>query len=111
VALIERLMGTDSRPKIPVHGFQAVAAEWARGQITGTQANTAITALSGLGLDAGETTEAQALVNTVPTGSTTAQQAARALRLLEIDQVLLLVDSRVAPYDNAATVRTRLGLT
>jgi hypothetical protein len=104
-------MGTDARPRIPVHEFQAITAEWARGQITGAQAQTAIAAASnGTNLDAAEQAEAQALVNTVPTGATAAQQSARALRLLEIDQIMLLVASKVPPYNDPAVVRIRLGL-
>jgi hypothetical protein len=111
MALIERLMGIDpSRPKIPVHAFQALAAEWAKGQITGAQANAGVASASGVGLDAGESAEAQALVSSVPTGTTAANKADRALRLLEIDEVLLLADANIAPYDVAAAVRTRLGL-
>ena len=109
-SLYERLMGIHAtRPKIPVHQFQAISAEWARGQITGAQANTAIAAISAnVGLDATEQTEAQDLVTTVPTGAGT--EAARALRIQEIDQVLLLADMRIAPYDTAAAVRTRFGV-
>lgn len=106
MALFERLAGTEE-PKVPIHQFQALAAEWARGNLTGVQANAAIASLTGAALDAEASTEAQNLVNTVPTGNTTANQAARALRLLEIDQVLLLLD--VAIY-TPAQARTRLGL-
>lgn len=116
--LIERLMGVHpTRSKIPVHQFQAIAAEWARGNFTGAQAQTAIEAVSGTPLSAAEQTEAQAIVNgftSIPvTGSATAVadgRARRALRLAEIDQVFLLVDAQVPPYDNPAAVRTRLGL-
>jgi hypothetical protein len=115
MALFERLTGVGSRPGIPVHLFQATAAEWARGNMTAAQANTIIASRSnGVPLDAGEQAQAQALVNTVPTGSTTANQAARANRLLEIDQVLLLAEHTVrrglAPYPDAASVATRLGV-
>jgi hypothetical protein len=111
MALYLRLLGTDPvNPKIPIHQFQALAAEWARGRITGAQANAGITQVSGAPLTAAEQTEAQALVNTVPVGTTTAIQAARAQRMLEIDQVFLLVDSRIAPYDNEAAIKARLGV-
>ncbi len=111
--LIERLMGIDEEvngPKIPVHAFQAISSEWARGRITADQANTAVIHNSGQGLSAAERAEAQALVSTVPGGSTTAQQVQRALRQIEIDQVLLLADNQTPPYDTAAAVRARLGL-
>ena len=108
--LIERLMGLEA-PKVPVHLFQSVAAEWATGNMTGTQANACIAAASGgVPLDAAAIAEAQALVNTVPTGATATNKADRALRLLDIDHVLLIADSRHPPYDTAAAVRTRLGI-
>lgn len=108
--LIERLMGLET-PKVPVHLFQSVMAEWARGNMTGAQANSCIAAASGgVPLDSAATAEAQALVNTVPVGTTTANKADRALRLQEIDQILLIADTRSAPYNTAAAVRTRLGI-
>lgn len=109
MALIERLMGIES-PKIPVHQFQSILAEWARGNMTGQQALDAVIFLSGSGLNAGEIAEAQTLVNSVPTGTTSLLKAERALRIQEIDQVFLLVDIQCPPYNNPATVRTRLGI-
>ncbi len=111
--LIERLMGLDEETngkKIAVHAFQAIASEWARGRLTADQANAAIIHNCGQGLDAAERAEAQAIVGTVPGGSTTAQQVARAIRQIEIDQILLLADSLTPPYDTAAAVRARLGI-
>lgn len=114
-SLYERLTGIHAtRSKIPIHAFQSIVAEWARGNITGAQANVMITDCSGLALDATEQLEAQDLVATVPTGSTTANQAARALKLIEIDQILLMaeftVPDGVAPYNTTAAIRTRLGV-
>lgn len=111
--LVERLMGlnTDGRRKLPVHQFQAIAAEWGRGTMTGAQATAA------LELSAAEASEAQAIVNTVTsipiTGSATAVadgRARRALRMLEIDQVLLIAERQLPPLDTPAAVRTRLGI-
>lgn len=113
MGLYDRLLGIDgANPKIPVHQFQSIAAEWARGNMTGVQANAAIAdpKCSGAPLTAAEQTEAQTLVNTVPVGTTTALKADRALRLLEIEQVLNLVDLRLPPYDTVAAVKTRLGV-
>jgi hypothetical protein len=117
-SLYERLMGAHpDRPKIPVHQFQSIAAEWARGNVTGPQANTYVEQVSGVSLDATEQQEAQDLVDTVlaipVTGSATAiadGRARRALRIQEIDQVLLLAETRIAPYDTPAAVRARLGV-
>jgi hypothetical protein len=109
VALIERLMGLEE-PKIPVHQFQATIAEWARGSITGAQAQVILSARGGQVLSSAEVAEAQALVATVPTGGQAAQVAARAMRLIEIDQVFLLAEYGVTPYNTAAAVRARLGI-
>jgi formyltetrahydrofolate hydrolase len=90
VALIERLMGLEE-PKIPVHQFQATIAEWARGSITGAQAQVILSARGGQVLSSAEV-------------------AARAMRLIEIDQVFLLAEYGVTPYNTAAAVRARLGI-
>lgn len=104
-------LNVDGRAKLPVHQFQAASAEWSRGNMTGAQATAA------LELNAAEQTEATALVATVtniPITGTAVQiadgRARRALRMLEIDQVLLLAEARVAPLNTAALVRTRLGI-
>lgn len=120
MALYERLLGQDpARPKIPVHAFQSIAAEWARGKLTGAEANAAVAAVAGgVGLDAAEQADAQTLVGTVTsipiTGSATAiadGRARRALRVQEIDQVLLIADAGgVAGYTTAAEVKAKLGV-
>lgn len=111
MGLYERLLGVDpDRPKIPIHSFQAITAQWAKGGMTVAQARAGITLVSGMPLTAAEEAEVQTLVNSVPTGGTTAQQAARALRMAEIDQVLLLADAAVPPFDTVAGIRARLGI-
>jgi hypothetical protein len=111
--LIERLMGlhTDGRRKLPIHQFQAAAAEWGRGEMTGVQARDMFE------LNVAEQAEAQAIVATVTsivvTGSAAAQadaRARRALRMQEIDHVLLLAEAKVPPLNTPAAVRTRLGI-
>lgn len=108
--LYERLTGThtDGRPKLPVHQLQALIAENQRGQWTAAQG------IAYLELSATEQQEVVDLVGTIPGGSTTANQVQRALKLLEIDQVLLLaehtVPSGIAPLNTTAAVRTRLGV-
>lgn len=110
MALIERLMGLGgedpTQAKLPVHQFIAVMNEFARGVITGAEAQAAVDALSGAPLDAAGVAEAQALVATI-TGSATAKLA----RVVLINDVLLLAeDGRVDLYTTPARVRTRLGL-
>jgi len=116
MALYLRLLGTDpDNPKIPIHQFQAVAAEWARGRITGAQANTIIGIASRsvdepAPLTAPEVVEAQTLVSSVPVGTTSAIKADRALRLLEIEQILNLADILAPGYDTEAALKTKLGV-
>jgi len=109
VALIERLMAIES-PRIPIHQFQALQAEWVRGNITSAQCQDAIILLTGTALDSAAAAEVVALVATVPVGTTSAIKADRALKLLDIDQVLLLAEQHIVPYDTPAAVRIRLGL-
>jgi hypothetical protein len=139
--LVERLMGIHpTRPKIPVHGFQAILAEWADGTLTGAQAQAAIDSLSGEALAPTEVTEAQALLATVtsiavpaaPTGTVNAAyantqalraagKADRTRRAQKIDGVLLLADQAgvdeqtgaplgVPGYRTATEVRAKLGI-
>lgn len=111
MGLYERLLGIDQEnPKIPIHTFQAIVAQWAKGGMTLAQARAGVTLVSGSPLTAAEEAEVQTLVNSVPAGSTTAIQAARALRMVEIDQVLLLADAGVAPFDTATGIKNRLGV-
>lgn len=120
MALIERLMGWQPEtfgPKIPVHSGQALLALWARGDITGAQAQTAINGLSGEALRAVDITEAQTLVATVTSISVAGSAAAiadgkatRALRLKKIDDILLVAEMRVVPFDTPSAVRTQLGI-
>jgi len=113
--LYDRLLGRDDAGnrvggKISIHQFQAVCAEWAKGRITGPQAQAIITAISGLALSTEEQAEALALVNTVPVGTTAQLKAERALRILEIDEVLLLADVAAPGYDTPTAVRAKLGV-
>jgi len=111
MALYDRLLGRDDSGapieagKIPVHQFQALMAEVARGRISGAQAQTAVVALSGLALSASEVTEAQTLLATVA-----GTAAAKLARAKEIDDVLLLAEASAPGYDTPALVKTRLGV-
>lgn len=112
--LVERLLGVASgegETKIPIHQFQALVGEWARGNVTTQQAQAAVASMSrGNQLDAASVAELQALIATVPTGSTNTDKINRLLRLMEIDQILLLADRGVPPYNDPAFLRTRLGI-
>lgn len=82
-------------PRIPVHLFVAVAAEWAKGNMTNTQARTA------LALSVAEGNEAQTLVGRVTGGFVTRT---------ELHDVLLISETRIPPYDTVVAVKTRLGV-
>lgn len=111
MALYDRLLGIDAtNPKIPCHQFEAICYLWATAVITAQQAQDAVTACSGAPLTAGEITEATTLVNSVPTGATTANQAARALALHKIACVLQMADARLAPFTTSAAIKTALGV-
>jgi len=89
----------------------ALIGEQQRGKITSAQANTAQQAISGgPALNAAELTEVSTLIASVPTGTTTANQAARSLRLLEIEQILYLGDLLIAGYDTPTALKAKLGI-
>lgn len=113
MTLAGRLMGIEGGPlddnvagtKIPVHAFQAVLAEFARGKLTGAQVQEIIAAVSGAPLAPGEATSAQAVMASI-TGSATAKLA----RVNEIDHVCLLAELGVPGYDTVAAVNAKLGI-
>jgi len=104
--LYDRLLGTSEQvAKISVHAFQATLGEFARGRLTGAQAQSLLASISGSPLAPDEVTEAQTLLATF-TGSATAKLA----RATEVDHVLLLAEGRAPGYDTPAAVKTRLGV-
>ena len=105
---VERFMGwQEIDRKIPVHAGQAILAEFARGNLTGAEAQAAVVAVSGAPLTAAEVTEAQALIASINAAS---GAAAKLARVSEIDHVLLLAEARAPGYGTPALVRARLGL-
>ena len=110
MALYARLLGADDAGvrvdfKIPIHGFSATIAEFARGRLTGAQAQQAVGVMSGAPLDPGEVTEAQTLLGTI-TGTGTAKLA----RTKEIDDVLVLGEHQAPGYITPTEVQARLGV-
>jgi hypothetical protein len=106
----ERLLGNDEAGaavefKIPLHAFEGLVAEFARGRLTGAQANALVEALSGAPLAGAEITEATTLYATI-TGSAVAKLA----RAKEIDDVLLLGEHSASGYDRPSLIKTRLGV-
>lgn len=93
--------------RIPVHGFSAIMAEFARGRLTGAQAQAAITTVSRdkQPLDAAGVSEVNALLATV-TGTAVAKLA----RAKEIDDVLVSAEYGIGQYDTPAKVKARLGV-
>lgn len=108
MALYERLMGwTEADRKIPVHQFTATMCEFGRSRLTGAQAQAIINAISGEPLDAASVTEATTLLATITSAG---NATARLARAREIDDALLLAETRAPGYDTPALVRTRLGV-
>jgi hypothetical protein len=105
MGLYERLLGLDPLPKIPIHQFQAIFAEFGRSVINGAQAQTVINHVSGEPLTPAEAAEATTLLATV-TGSATNRLA----RVKVIDDVLLLAETGAPGYSTPAEVKTRLGV-
>ncbi len=106
MSLYGRIIGVEGDgDKIPVHGFMATLAEYARGRLTGAQAQTIVNALSGSALSSSEVTEAQTLLATF-TGTATAKLA----RAVEVDNVLMLAEHHAPGYSTPAEVATRLGV-
>jgi hypothetical protein len=106
MALYDRLLGVDAvSPKIGIHAFAATMAEFARGRITGAQAQAAITTFSGEPLTPAEVVEAQTLLATI-TGSAVVKLA----RAKEIDDVLMMGENLVTEYDTPAKLKARLGV-
>lgn len=111
MALYERLLGRDDsgetypEPRVSVHGFTAIMREFARGRLTGAQAQAGIAAISGAPLLPSESAEAQTLVGTI-TGNATAKLA----RASEIDDVLMLGEHQAPGYATPTEVRARLGV-
>lgn len=94
MGLYERLMNLE-QPRIPVHPFMAIVAEFKRGNLTQAAA------LALLGLSASEITEIAALITRVNNNQLTA---------IEIHDVLMLAEGRYNGYETVAKVKTRLGV-
>lgn len=107
MGLYERLGGIapeTNGSKLPVHTFMSVMQEYMLGNMTGNQASTA------LGLTAGEQTEALALRDRLLTESSATANQARRLKALELENVLILFENGVVPFNTVALVKTRLGV-
>lgn len=78
--------------------------EYMLGNMTGAQATAAFS------LSAGEQTEATALRDRILTEASTNANLARRLKGLEIENVLILLETGIAPFDTVAAVKTRIGV-
>ncbi len=100
MGLWERIRGSDGAgvavPKISPHLLSAAIAEFARGEITGTQAINAFTPA----LDQTEQTEAIAIKDAVAAGTLTRG---------EVEDVWSMVEAQAEPHDVKANTKTRLG--
>lgn len=96
MGLFERLMGLEE-PKIPVHQFQAMMAERSRGKVTDEQIIDAFNLSAAEQVEMGKTRD-RTLAPVSP------------LMTSEVDDVLLLAEMLIPPYNTAAAVKTRLGV-
>jgi len=94
MSLYTRLMGLTT-PKISVHAFYSILAERKRGTVTNQQI------IDAFQLSAAEQTELGTLWNRVNTDLLLASV---------VDDVLILAEQRIAPYDTEALVKARLGV-
>ena len=100
MGLYERLGGTE-QPKIAVHDFMSALQE----SVLGHMSNAQVTA--NFALTAGEQTEALTLKAKV---TEPASAADKYIRGFEYENVLILWETKKAPYTTVAAVKTRLGV-
>jgi hypothetical protein len=103
MALYARLMGIEA-PKIPVHGFFAALQEVALGAMTPAQI------VAAYALSAPEQAEAIALRDRILQESSANAGIARWRKAVEFENVLVLGEKLIAPYDTDAAVKARLGV-
>jgi hypothetical protein len=106
VPLYARILGVDGAAKVPVHSFVATLGEFARGRMTGAQAQAAIEAVSGEPLAPDEVTTAQGILASVTSAG---NATARVLRAIEVNDVLLLGEAGAA-YTTPAAMADRIGV-
>ncbi len=87
---------TGAEPRIPIHYFYAMLFEYQRGEVNVAQVSAAFA------LDAADRTELAKLKAEVDAGR---------LTVSEIQDVLMLAESTLAPYNTVAAIKTRLGIT
>lgn len=115
--LYERLLDQHpSKPKISTDGLQACMRHFRSGAMNITQIDAFFAAEYGAALgtaasgdDAGRV-EAQDLLATIPTGTTTTARLDRIERLATIEAVLVIADTKTAPFNTPALLRTAFGV-
>lgn len=103
MGIYERIAGSE-QPKIPVHPFMAAMQEYMLGNLSGAQATAAFT------LSPAEQTEALALRDRLLTEASANANLARRLKALEFENVLILLETGIPPFNTVAAVKTRLGV-
>lgn len=92
------------QPSIPVHAFMSAMQEYMLGNMSGAQATAAF------GLAPAEQTEALALRDRLLQESSTTNGIQRRLKGLEFENVLILAQNGIVPFDTVAAVKARLGV-
>jgi hypothetical protein len=115
--LYERILEVHpTKDKISTDALQACMRNIRRGIMTVDQADTLFEVHYGGALGTAQTgdeagrREANDLLATIPTGSTTAQRFDRIEALANIEAVLVVADLKQAPFDTPAAIRTALGV-
>jgi hypothetical protein len=103
VSIYDRIAGTQ-QPRISVHALMSCMQEYMLGNMSGAQATAA------LGLDAAEQAEALALRDRLLQEPSTTNGIQRRMKALEIENVLILLEAGIAPFDNVAAVKLRIGV-
>lgn len=104
MSIYTRMAGTEEA-KIGVHTFFAVLQEWMLGEMTGAAATAA------LGLSSAEQTEATEIrdrILAITNANAALQRALRTGKAAEMENVLILAESRIAGYTDMAVVRARV---
>ena len=115
--LYERLLGQHpTKAKISTDGLQACMRHFRSGTMTVAQIDAFFAAEYGgplgqaaTGNDAGRV-EIQDLLATIPTGTTTTNRLDRIERLALIEAVLVIADTRTAPFNTPALLRAAFGV-
>lgn len=103
MSIYARMMGIE-KPKISPHAFMSAMQEYMLGNMTGAEVTAAFS------LSPEEQAQALALRDRLLQEASQNSNLARRLKALEFENVLILAEVRIAPYNTEAAIVTRLGV-